>query len=77
MYFPDSVWHYIVRLSLPRVPPWKRRYFNVVDELQHSIVNRRRPTILRMNSGILCVARHIVCRGYQRRLLEYAYLNIE
>lgn len=78
MYFPDDVWRYIVWLSLPLVPVWKRQYSNTMAELDEFII--RQPIILRMEHGILCVARQIVFRGHQmgfrRTLLEHAYLNI-
>lgn len=76
MYFPDDVWRYIVKLSLPVLPPWERRFLRVVHELEQSNTNRTRPTVLRMENGILCIARQFVFRGYHRTLMEYAYLNL-
>ena len=56
MYLPADIWRYIVWLSLPKVPPWKRQYSKTVSELEESIASCHRPTILRMQRGILCVA---------------------
>jgi hypothetical protein len=57
---------------------WKRQYSKTMAELDEFII--RQPIILRMEHGILCVARQIVFRGHQmgfrRTLLEHAYLNI-
>ena len=82
MYLPADIWHYIVWLSLPKMPLWKRQYSKAVFELEESIASCHRPTILRMQHNIMCVARQIVVRGqhplmaFRRTVLEHAYLNI-
>ncbi len=76
MFIPDDVWRYIVFLSLPSIPPWKRRYKNVTAELYISFRQRGRPTIINSKEGILCLVRKVGVYPLQKivRFLEYSYL---
>ena len=76
MFLPDDVWRYIVFLSLPSIPPWKRRYKNVIVELCISFKQRSRPTIIGSKDGIICLVRKVGVFPLQKimRMVEHYYL---
>ena len=76
MYLPDDVWRYIVFLSLPTIPPWKRRYKHVTSELYLTFKQRGRPTLICSRNGVICLVKKVGVYPLQRimRTVEYSYL---
>ena len=76
MWFPNEVWHLILKFMLPKDPPWKRRFNKTMTQIIDTRVLRRRPTIIHSTQGILCVTYYLKINGlgYWRRQLEHFYL---
>lgn len=76
MFLPDDVWRYIVFLSLPSIPPWKRRFKNVTSELYLSFKQRGRPTIIGSRNGVICLIKKMGVFPLKKvmRMVEYSYL---
>ena len=77
MYFPDDVWRYIVELSLPTDPPWKRCFRAVVSEMNEALASRRRPVIIYSRDDVVCLVRNIRVGSRHVRLHEHVVFTVD